>query len=305
MARHGLRGGDLDLLRQLLSEHFLERLRLHHVVEVRGSAVRIDVIDRRKILHARILQRNADRLHRARAAWVGCRDVVGVGGRAVTGQFTVDLCAARLGMFLRLEDQHRRTLTHHETVAVDVERAGRLLGAIVELRRQRAHLHEPADGELKDRRLGAAGDNYVGTARTDGVERHAERIRRGGACRHHHLGGALRTQRHRDVARAFVGDQLGDRQGRETVRTAFEERLPRLAGCLHAANAVAEDRPHAIHIRLILIGETGIPPRFDRRRHRIDGEVVHVPRSLPVHIPRRVKIGLKILEFARHLTGAS
>ena len=53
--------------------------------------------------------------------------MVAVGGHAVADELGVDLGSARQGVLTLLEDQGRRSLAHHEAVAVGVERAGEAL----------------------------------------------------------------------------------------------------------------------------------------------------------------------------------
>ena len=267
--------------------------------------MRVDVVHHGKIVHRRVLQREANRLHRTRAGGVRGRDVVGVGRGAVAGEFAVDARAARLRVFLAFEDEDGRALAHHKAAAVEVERAGRLFGPVVELRGEGLHLHEPAHGEFGDRRLRAARDHHVGASGADHVERHAQRVRGGGTRGDDHLGGALRTERHRDVAGGLVRDQLGDGEGGETVRPALKERLPRHAVRLHAADAVAEDRRHAVHVGLRLVGVAGVLPRLDGGGDGVLREEVHVARGLAVHVARLVQVGVEVLHFTRDLAGAA
>ena len=64
-----------------------------------------------------------------RAAAFGVRvgDAEGVGGGAVAEDFAVDRGAAFLGVFVVFEDDHRGAFAEDEAVAVEVERARRLL----------------------------------------------------------------------------------------------------------------------------------------------------------------------------------
>ena len=267
--------------------------------------MRVDVVDRREVFDACVLERDLDGLHGAGAGGVGGRDVVGVCRGSIAGEFAVDLRAARTGVLLGFEDEHRGAFAHHESAAVSVEWTRGLFGTVVELRGERLHLHESAHGELEDRRLGAARHHHVGTSGTHEVERNAERVRGRGARGHDHLRGALRAECHGDVARRLVGDQFGDCERGKTVGTAVEERLPRLAGRLHAADAVADQRADAVHVRLVLVREAGVLPRLDGGGDAVDGERVHVARGLAVHVARLGEVGVEPLQLARDLAGAA
>ena len=158
--------------------------------------MRVDVVNRREILHARILQCQTDCLHRACTGRIGGRNMVGIGGGGVSGQLAVNFRAAGLRVLLRLKDKHCRAFTHDKAVTVDVERPRSLLRAVVELRRKSAHLHESTNGELKDRRLRAARNYDVRPSSAHHVERQAKRVRRRRTGGHRGERGAFCTQCH-------------------------------------------------------------------------------------------------------------
>ena len=300
-----LRRGDVDLLRALLAEHALEGARLHLVVEVSGCSVGVDVADCGLVDYAGVPERDLDRLHRAVGRRIGRRDVVGVAGGAVPGELGVDLRAARLRVLLGLEDQHRRALAHHESVAVGVERTARLLRSVVEVGGKRLLLHEAAYGELHYDRLAATGHDDVGTAGADEVERKAERVGRRRARRGDDLARALRAKRDGDVTRTLVRDQLGDGERRQALRALLEERLERLAGNLEPSDAHAEDGRDAVHVRLRLVGEASVGPRLLRGGDCVLREARHMAGRLPVEKTASDGPLLEALDLRRDLACAA
>ena len=267
--------------------------------------MRVDVVDRRAVGHARVLQRDLDRLDRAGPGRIRRRDVVGVARRAVARELGVGLCAARPRVLLAFENQHRRALAHDEAVAALGERTAARLRRVVVVRREGLHLHEAADRELGDGRLGPARDDDVGAARADHVEREAKGVRRGRARRHDDLRRALRAERDGDVARRLVRNQLGNRERRDAVRPAVEEDLVVVARHVQPADAVADQDADAIHVGLRLGRVARVLPRLDRRRDRILREERHVPRLALVQEPAVDGVGREVLHLARDLRRAA
>src|SRR5205807_3663682 len=103
-----------------LAESRLDRVRLRRVVERRGCAVRVDVVDVAG-LPAGAPQGAEDAAPRAVAVLGRGGDVERIGGGAVTDQLRIDARTPRRGVIPVLEHQHARALTHHETIAVLVE----------------------------------------------------------------------------------------------------------------------------------------------------------------------------------------
>ena len=265
----------------------------------------VDVVDGRAVGDAGVGERDLDRPDRALAARVGRGDVVGVARRPVAGELGVDLGAARLGVLLALEDQHRRALAHHEAVAPLGEGTARGLGRVVVGGGERLLLHEAADGELDDHRLGAAGHHHVGAAGADKVHRVADRVGRGRAGGGEDVAGALRAERDRHVAGALVGDELGDGERREPVGSLVEEGAERIFSHLEPADAHAEDGGHAVHVGLLLGAEAGVAPSLVGRRHRVLRELRHVPRLALLQEPRAERVLLEALHLRRNLAGAA
>ena len=144
---------------------------------------------------AGVLERGAHRAQRAGALVVGLDHVEGVVGGAVADDAPEHRGAARAGVLLALEDQHRRALAHHEAVAARVE------GARDAVARERAHAPEGGDAQRRQRRLGAAGDDDVGGAALDHPHALADRVRAGRAGRGDAEAGAVDAEADRDRAR--------------------------------------------------------------------------------------------------------
>ena len=192
----------------------------------RARGVRVDVRDvvRRE---AGVLEREP---HRARhgAARVRVRraDVVRVARHRAAEQPGVDLRAAGLRVVLALEDQRRGALAEHEAVAAGVVGPGGQLGGVVPLR-QRLHLAERGERQRVHARLRAAGDDHVGVAEPQVVERVADRLVARGARRHHRAGAGAGLELHLDRRGGGVRHQHRHRHRRDAPGALLLERVPR------------------------------------------------------------------------------
>ena len=148
-----------------------------------------------------------------RAAAFGVRvgDAEGVGGGAVAEDFAVDRCAAFFGALVIFEHDHRGAFAEDEAVAVEIERARRLLRLVVVLGEGREQV-EARDAEGVDHAVGAAGEHDVGLAAADDFGRLADGLAAGGAG-----GEAVEV-------RAFGAEVRGD-VGDRHVRLLFELEL--------------------------------------------------------------------------------
>ena len=82
-------------------------------------------------LHAGFLNGLFHGEHGSETLWVGCSDVIGVGGEAAAGDFGVDFGSTGFGMFVFFEDKRSGSFAEYETVAVFVIRTGSGGGVIV------------------------------------------------------------------------------------------------------------------------------------------------------------------------------
>ena len=140
----------------------------------------------------------------------GCR-MVGVAGVAVAHHFAVDFRSARERVLQFLENQHRGSVAHHESLAVGAEgQRGvvRVLGAGKGL-----GVGEAGDSERGGHVLAASGDHGVGIAVAYRPEGLAERIGGGGAGGHHVDAGAFGAEAYGDLAGGHVGYDRGHHQG--------------------------------------------------------------------------------------------
>ena len=136
------------------------------------------------------IERLAHRSNRAFAVLRRMRDVIGVRGGGVTGEFRDDCRAARLCVFQVFQHEDARALTHHKAIAVCVERAGCPGGIVIALRGERARLAETGECDGGDRGLSTTGERGRGIATSDEVRRRADRIGAGAAGRRDGIGGA-------------------------------------------------------------------------------------------------------------------
>ena len=172
---------------------------------------------------------------------------------------------------------------------------------VVEMRRERPHLHEPTDREFEHSRLGSTRHHDICPTCADHIQREAQRIGRGGAGRDDDLRRPLRPQGDGYVASRFIGYELRNGKRRKTIWPTVEQQLVALAGHIQPADSIAEKNTHTIHIRLVRLRKARIAPCLDRNRHRILREKRHVPSRPPVNKPRIDRVLLEALDLARNL----
>ncbi len=142
VTRHRLGRADRDIF-GVVTEDGLDRVAFHHVAHWSGGAVRVNVIDLVQG-QARAFDRVLHGLHRANAARRG--HVIGVGGKAVAGQFRENISSTFLCVLEFFDDNDACTFTHDKSIAVLVEGTGSALGIIV-AGAEGAHGGKPAHAE--------------------------------------------------------------------------------------------------------------------------------------------------------------
>src|SRR5688572_12015499 len=120
MARHRLRAAHHDVVGVLTEEGF-HGVRLAAVVQRRGRAVCVDVIDV-SALEPGVVERGAHGELCARAFGRGCGEVISILALAETDDLAQDLRAAAAGVLELLEDEQAGTLAEHESIARRIER---------------------------------------------------------------------------------------------------------------------------------------------------------------------------------------
>ncbi len=242
-------------------------------------------------------QRAVHRGAQALALGVGHRDVVGVGGGGVGGDFAVDARAALFRVLQRLEHEHARTLAHDEAVAAHREGAAGG-GGVVVARAHGAHGAEGGVGEGRDGGLGAAGDHHVGVAAADHVHRLADGVGAGGAGRNDAEVRPARAELDGHDAGANVADEGGDGEGRDFARAAVVELLELGLVGEHAADAGADDDADAVGV-LGVHAQAGVGPGLLGRAESEVGVAVVSTRLLRVH----ELLDVPALHLGAHLGG--
>ena len=123
-------GGTNGQLPGIVSEDPLDGLGLTNITHRGARGVGIDVIDLFRA-HLSVLEPHLDGPCRTGSLGIGRGHVVGVAGVAVAHDLAINAGPTLLGMLQLLEHQHRRALTHHETVAVPIERATGMLRVVI------------------------------------------------------------------------------------------------------------------------------------------------------------------------------
>src|SRR5580704_15370320 len=104
----------------------LDRLSLGEIALLSRSAVRIDIVDLVGIEVA-VFEAHPHTLGRAASLWRRRGDVIGVAVGGVTADLGNDVRPALDCSVALFENQRRRSLRHHKSVALLVERTARLL----------------------------------------------------------------------------------------------------------------------------------------------------------------------------------
>ena len=278
----------------MVAEDPLDGSGLLAVVRLRGCAVRVDVLDVRR-LHARLIECH---LHGTRIPFAFGRrggDVVGVRGRAVADELAVDLRAALDGTLALLEDEDGRAFRQHEPIAVLVEWPRGLLRGVV-APAHRVHRCERADRQREHRRLRAADHHDIGLAALYQLGALAERVRARRARRHVRQAGPAQVELHRDLRGAGVGHQHRDEKRRKARGSALLHQQDLVDERFDPADAGRDRHADAVTIFTAAL-QARVVQCLSGRADRVLGEAIGAADLLAVHPLRRVET----LDLARDL----
>ena len=158
MPGHALGARYLDFI-SVFAERNLEHLRFGEIVQVRRCAVSIVVIYIRRG-YARIFQRLDHGLCASFSTRARARDVVGICGRTIAGNFSVNLCTARFRVFKLFEYEDSSSFAHDESATILVEWAGRLFGCVVEFVGEGVHARKTVVTN-EPRRIDCGAPDYI------------------------------------------------------------------------------------------------------------------------------------------------
>mmetsp|Transcript_5005 Transcript_5005/g.20004 ORF Transcript_5005/g.20004 Transcript_5005/m.20004 type:complete len:392 (+) Transcript_5005:560-1735(+) len=253
MPHHTLGAANLCLVR-MVPQDLLDRHGLELVIVRSARPMCVDVRDVFRS-HVRVVHGDLNRASEALSLRVRGGDVVGIAGGAVPSELAVDLRAARLGVLLRLEDEHTAAFAHDEAGAVFVEGTGSTRGIVVEGGDHGLHGREASKAERSERRLRATGDHDVRLAALEEVQRRAERVGARGTSAHHTEVGSLSTKLDGDDARSGVGDECRDQEGRHALEPRAAAVLLGKADAavleeLHSPDAAANEHAELLPFQL-------------------------------------------------------
>jgi hypothetical protein len=129
MPHHTLSAGDRKFI-GVIAEDFFDGQRFDLIIDRRTGPMGIDIINVFGI-QTGITEGHLHATDGATTFRMGVRDTVGIGGRSVTNNLAINPCSTAFGVFKFLQNHHPRTFTQDETVAITVERPGRLLRRVV------------------------------------------------------------------------------------------------------------------------------------------------------------------------------
>src|SRR5450759_5411673 len=282
---HGLGGRDADATGGLTKDR-RDRLCFIRVIEGRGGAVRVDVVDVRRGETAV----GECAAHGALQPFV-IRKLTGamvrIASRPIAGQLAVDSRTARQGMVERFENDDARAFTHDESVPILVEWARRRLGAVV-ARRERLHVGKATNRHGGHGGLGAAGDHHVRVSVLNRTECVANGMRAASACRDGGVVGSTRVEAHGHDARGNVSNEHRDEEGADLVRPALAVDIVLLLEALQPADAAANDHSQAIDI-VAPASQAGVRHRLHGRGDGVLRVRIRPLRFLPLHDLERIE----------------
>ena len=225
--------------RGVLAQRQLDRARLGAVVERRGGAVRVYVVDVLGV-DVGVAERGVDGRRLPGAVIARCGQMMRVGARAVAPDRAEHARVARAARPRALEHHHGGPLAHHEPVAVHVERPRDAA------RRERIQGAEGGARERREAGLRAACDDGIGFAALEHAQRAAERVRARGACGADGERGPTQAVAHRQRAGAGVAHHQRHRQRRDALVAALAQRVLPVDERADAADARAEHAADAL-----------------------------------------------------------
>lgn len=226
------------------------------------------------------------------ALWMRRSDVICVARVTTASEFAIDMSTTLHGMLVLLENEACTTLTHDETVAVLIERAGSGLRVIVACG-ESLHGGESTYAGDGYGSFGAAGYDCIGAAETDKVEGYAYGCRRRCACGDGAEIGTAEAVANRDVAGCDIGDDLRDEERAEAWSSVTKDELSSLLVIGFNATYAGAPNDADAHSVLVFEVEVGI---FDGLVSRHDGVLSKEVHLAGVFTEKLVSV--EILDFA-------
>ena len=266
------------------AEHGLDSQRFGFVAERRGRAVRVDIADIGR-LHASLFERQ---LHAAACAFaVRARsgNVVRVRGVRVTGEHSVDFCAACERVFLGLDEESAAAFTDNKAVTVNVERTASLLRLVISAGK-RLGLRQTGNDDRAQDALAADRQNRVSLAGAEQHSRGHDGVAACRACRVERQARAVDAVRNGDLCGSDVAD--GHRHKTRTDALARVECRLRLRNGRYAVHRSAHD--NADTVAFALDGQLAVlesllgcnKGKLHERVHRAGQRLRHVGRRIEV-----------------------
>ena len=178
---------------------------------------------------------------------------------------------------------------------------GRLArSGVVVAGREGPHGAEAADGERRDRGLGAAGDHDVRVAVLDGPHGLADGVSARRAGRHRGPVRPLGAEEDADLARGHVDDHLRHEERADAAHALLRRRRALVSSkTADAADAGADDDPDPLGVLRSSISRPELLERHLGGGDRVLGEEVHAAGLLLVH----PVLGVEVLDLAGELGG--
>ena len=216
--------------------------------------------------------------------------MVGITGRAVTGDLTVNSRPTRLCVFESFHDQDTGTFAHNKAIAALVEGATRRTGIVIVTGAHRFHRTKTSITQFRDGGFTATREHEVGLAVTEHMEGFADTVRARGTSADNAEVGTTGTHFDCNDTASDVCNKRGNHERGHFTGAAFVESATLSLNRNHPADTRTDEHTEAIRVQLGGVFQTGI---FERKTRGGDGKLsvaVVATSLLGVHVLSGIKM---------------
>ena len=186
-----------------------------------------------------------------------------------------------------LEHENARALAHDKTTAARVKRDRGRFRVVAGV--QRLHVLKARDSDTDNGSFGAAREDNVLIAMTDGANRLADRMVTSCASGNRAEALALKAKAHGDMRGSHIADHLRDAQRADTSRPLGQHTLHFVFKHSQAADARTHHHAHAVRVKAAFF-EAALLDCFLRGDQRKMAETIHALGLALINILGRIEI---------------